>query len=113
MSNLRQGRSSPSANKKTIDSAKRRNSGNGHSILGSDANVVTSQITPFADKTKRPAKTGRMILDKRDLRSCGLLIAEHLPVADVDDAVSVLGDIVLVGDEDDVVALLVQRRTAP
>ena len=38
----------------------------------------------------------------------------HFAVADVDDAVGVLGDVVLVGDQDDGVALLVQaRRTAP
>ncbi len=37
-----------------------------------------------------------------------LLVAEYLAVADVDDAVRVFGDVVLVRDQDNRVALLVQ-----
>jgi hypothetical protein len=45
------------------------------------------------------------------LSTCGLLhpfVGLDLAVADVDDAVGVRGDVVLVGDQEDGVALLVQ-----
>src|ERR1019366_6331351 len=59
------------------------------------------------EKSARPS-AGRMVLNGTDLGSRRFLIAEDLAVANVDDAMRVLGDIVLVGDQDDGVALIVQ-----
>ncbi len=74
---------------------------------------ILETINPLADyttrgKKKRPAANRAHDFDIAFLCPCRLLVAEYLPVANVDDAVGILGDVMLVGDENDVVALLVE-----
>src|SRR5271165_1654964 len=78
-------------------------------ILPLRGTTPTRKVTPPRGQTKCPARSRALdSVNSGLLRSGRLLIAEDLPVADVDDAVGILGDVVFVSDEDDVVALLVE-----